>query len=225
MGGLPPQAKRLPFAQEATSELVLLTLALGPAVGLLALLPGWVSGTILAVLTFIWGGSLFFFRDPPRAIRVDDTLYLSPADGKVLVAERAQAETAWRVAIFMGALDVHVNRAPAAGVVRWVRHQPGAHLQAFRAEAAVRNESNSIALDHGEARILIKQVAGIMARRIACSVRAGQRLEQGERLGIIKLGSRVELTLPGPIELLVTPGDKVQAGLSPIARKLQEPQE
>ena len=100
-----------------------------------------------------------------------------------------------------------------------MQHRPGKHLQAFRSEAAHRNEHNLIGLEVGADRVLIKQVAGIMARRIACSVQSGQRLTQGERLGIIKLGSRVELFLPPDSQVLVAEGERVRAGITPIARR------
>lgn len=224
MGGSASQAQRLPFAREAAAELTVLTLALTVAVVLLSLLPGWLSGASLAVVILAWAGSLFFFRDPWRQAPPNPSLFMAPADGKVLEVEQVDepqfiSGAANRVAIFMSMLDVHVNRSPSSGTVRWVQHHPGKHLQAFRREAAQRNEHNLIGLEAGTERILIKQVAGIMARRIACSVQPGQRLMQGERLGIIKLGSRVELFLPPSTQVLVAVGDRVRAGLTPIARK------
>jgi phosphatidylserine decarboxylase len=124
-----------------------------------------------------------------------------------------------RVSVFLGLLDVHVNRSPAAGTVEWIRHQPGRFLQAFRPEAAQVNEHNLVAISHGSHRVLVRQVAGILARRIVCWVGQGETVEAGQRLGMIKFGSRVEVFVPEPCEALVQPGERVVAGRTPVARR------
>ena len=214
----------LPLAREARTEVALATLGLLGGVVLLALFPGWIAAGLLFALTGLWLLVSFFSRDPHRRATSADGVYLSPADGRVMAVEPVhephflQAE-ALRVAIFMSFLDVHVNRSPSAGTVRLIRHTPGEFLQAFRPESAERNENNLIGLENGGERILVKQVAGILARRIVCSVRPGQQLAAGERLGMIKLGSRVEVFIPTRARSLVQVGDRVRAGLTPLAQR------
>ena len=181
----------------------------------------WISLTI--ILGIVWVGLAMFFRDPARAIPREDGLYFAPADGKVVVVERVNEpiflqREALRIAIFMSITDVHVNRTPGKGVVIFTRHVPGKFIQAFRPEAALENEHNLIGIEHGRDRFLIKQIAGILARRIVCSVRPDDELEAGDRIGMIKFGSRVELFLPTDCQALIQPGDVVRAGLTPVAR-------
>ncbi len=181
----------------------------------------WISLTI--ILGIVWGGLAMFFRDPARAIPRKNGLYFAPADGKVVVVERVNEpiflqREALRIAIFMSITDVHVNRTPGKGKVIFTRHVPGKFIQAFRPEAALENEHNLIGIEHGRDRFLIKQIAGILARRIVCSVRSDDELEAGDRIGMIKFGSRVELFLPTDCQALIQPGDVVRAGLTPVAR-------
>jgi phosphatidylserine decarboxylase len=181
----------------------------------------WVS--LAAIIGIIWVGLALFFRDPARTIQREDNLHYAPADGKVVVVERVHEPiflqcTALRIAIFMSISDVHVNRSPGKGVVIFTRHVPGKFIQAFRPEAAIENEHNLIGIEHGSDRILIKQIAGILARRIVCSVQADDKLEAGDRIGMIKFGSRVELFLPADCQALIQPGDIVRAGITPVVR-------
>ncbi len=181
----------------------------------------WVS--LATLLGIVWVGLAIFFRDPARAIPREDGLYYAPADGKVVVVEQVNEPVflqreALRIAIFMSIADVHVNRTPGKGVVIFTRHIPGKFIQAFRPEAALENEHNLIGIEHGRVRILIKQTAGILARRIVCSVRPDDELEAGDRIGMIKFGSRIELYLPTECLALIQPGDIVRAGITPVAR-------
>ena len=181
----------------------------------------WIS--LATILGIVWVGLAMFFRDPARAIPREDDLYYAPADGKVVVVERVNEpiflqREALRIAIFMSITDVHVNRTPGKGVVIFTLHVPGKFIQAFRPEAAFENEHNLVGIEHGRDRFLIKQIAGILARRIVCSVRPDDELEAGDRIGMIKFGSRVELYLPTDCQALIQPGDVVRAGLTPVAR-------
>ena len=133
-----------------------------------------------------------FFRDPERVSPVSDRLFLGPADGRVMAVERIREPLflqgeALKISIFMSLLDVHVNRAPIDGRVVFVQHVPGQFLQAFRPEASELNEHNLIGLDSRYGNVLVRQVAGIMARRVVCWVQPDQRLAMGERLGVIKV--------------------------------------
>ncbi len=211
------------IAKEARREFTLVSLLTLSALfaALILRQAFWVS--LATLLGIIWVGLALFFRDPARAIPREDGYYYAPADGKVVVVERVnepifmQCE-ALRIAIFMSLADVHVNRTPAKGVVIFTRHVPGKFIQAFRPEAALENEHNLIGMGHGGDRILIKQIAGILARRIVCSVQLDDELEAGDRIGMIKFGSRVELYLPTDCQALIQTGDIVRAGITPVAR-------
>jgi phosphatidylserine decarboxylase len=174
-------------------------------------------------VTLSWLGLLFFLRDPERRPVGKPDWYLAPADGRVVAVRRMSqpiflAGPSLQVSIFLGVLDVHVNRAPMAGRVAFVRHEAGRFLQAFREEASQANEHNWIGIEAGTRRSLTKQVAGILARRIECWVQPGEALLAGDRIGMIKFGSRVELYLPEPATPEVRPGDRVRAGVTVVAR-------
>lgn len=211
------------IAKEARREFVIVSLlTLAALIAALILRQAfWVS--LAAILSFVWVGLAIFFRDPARAIHREGGMYYAPADGKVVVVERVNEpiflqDEALRIAIFMSISDVHVNRTPVKGVVIFTRHVSGKFIQAFRPEAAFENEHNLIGIEHGRDRILIKQIAGILARRIVCSIRPDDELEAGDRIGMIKFGSRVELYLPTDCQALIQPGDVVRAGITPVAR-------
>jgi len=166
---------------------------------------------------------LHFFRDPKRTPPTGEGVFLAPADGQVMEIRQVHEPgflggEALKVGIFMSLSNVHVNRAPVGGQVVLVEHVPGQFLQAFRPEASEVNEHNLVGLETGYGRVLVKQIAGILARRVVCWVRPGQRLEAGERLGVIKFGSRVELYLPLGAEPLVRVGEQVRAGVTVVAR-------
>lgn len=218
----PPQSS-LRIAKEARREFAIVSLLTLSALiaALLLHQPFWVS--LATILGFVWIGLALFFRDPARVISRKDGHYYAPADGKVVAVERVNEpiflqREALRIAIFMSIADVHVNRSPGKGVVIFTRHVPGKFIQAFRPEAALENEHNLVGIEHGRDRILIKQIAGILARRIVCSVRPDDELEAGDRIGMIKFGSRVELYLPADCQALIQPGDIVRAGITPVAR-------
>lgn len=188
-----------------------------------ALQPGVFANTLAILTGLVWLGLVIFFRDPPRQAPEDPNLVISAADGLVVEVQRLNEPVylegpALKIGIFMNLHNVHVNRAPLAGTVDFLQHVPGQFLQAFRPEAATENEHQFTGLETSQGRILVKQIAGIMARRIVCSVEEGQQLDRGERLGMIKFGSRVDVFMPPQFEGLVEIGDRVLAGKSPIAR-------
>ena len=161
--------------------------------------------------------SLYFFRDPERRTPADPNAIISPADGTVVVIEEMVIDEFWKgpatkVAIFMSPLNVHVNRIPLDGIVRYLAYKPGKFLQAFRDEASIENEMQCIGIENKNIRILYKQIAGIMARRIICRLEKDQPVKRGERFGLIKFGSRLDVYFPPEVELAVKVGQKVRAG-------------
>jgi phosphatidylserine decarboxylase len=175
---------------------------------------GWIKTAfgLAAVAAFM----AFFFRDPDRAVPPTPRAILAPADGKVMavgpIADDPFVGPAQAVSIFLSPLDVHVNRAPLAGLVVGVEYRPGAKMAAYRAEASERNERTSIAIQGDGTRVVVRQIAGVLARRIVCRVRPGDRLALGERFGLIKFGSRTDLIMPATARLQVKRGDRVRGG-------------
>jgi phosphatidylserine decarboxylase len=177
---------------------------------------GWVA---LGAAGFV----AFFFRDPDRAVPQASSSVISPADGRIVAVTKeayspeldCEAQT---ISIFLSLFDVHVNRAPCDSKVEKVEYTAGRFLPAFRGEASQANEQNSITLNTGEARIEVKQIAGLLARRIVCWVRPGEALERGQRIGLIRFGSRVDVTLPATATVLVQEGVKVKGGTTILAR-------
>ncbi len=157
---------------------------------------------------------LNFFRDPERVVSTDPRAIVSPADGRVvqIVEEQVEGQIMRRVSIFMSPLDVHVNRAPVAGVVRAISYKPGAFHVASRRKASVENEQNVFSIESEFGTVWVKQIAGALARRIIFWKHEGDRLERGERVGLIKFGSRVDLVAGIGTEWKVKVGDHVKAG-------------
>lgn len=178
----------------------------------------WVAGwQVSSVTTCVLGVLVaLFFRDPPRDIPKGEGLIVAPADGAVVQITRYLGqelqEPATQISIFLSVLDVHINRAPFPAVVEEVTYRPGTFRIAWQPEASVDNEQNLIALKAPEGRLLVKQIAGLIARRIVCRVVPGQKLEAGERIGMIRFGSRVDLIVPARAELFVKRGDRVKGG-------------
>lgn len=181
----------------------------------------WATGTwvwsivpVLLAAFFLW-----FFRDPQRAIPNGAGLVVSPADG--LVTETVRFETPQgprqRVSIFLNVFDVHVNRSPIAGEITAVRYQKGKFLNAMNEESADRNEQNIVTVQGEGMEIVFKQIAGLIARRIIFNYRQGDRVGRGERVGLIKFGSRTDIILPAEAEIRVRTGERVKGGSSIIA--------
>ena len=158
---------------------------------------------------------LNFFRDPDRVIP-PGRVAVSPADGKIVsIKEMSPSET--RVSIFMNVFDVHVNRYPVAGTVRYVHRAEGKFLNAAAEAASLENEQVTVGIESGNYRVLVRQIAGLIARRIVTYSREGERVEQGERMGIIRFGSRVDLMLPLRSTVLVRVGQRTVAGVTVVA--------
>ncbi len=173
-------------------------------------------------LLVIAGFFLFFFRDPDRVVTQADKVVLSPADGRVMVAGAPTGEETppgeWQqVSVFLSPMDVHVNRMPVGGRVTKVVYHPGRFLPAYRAEAGDLNEYTEVWIDHGGTTIVVRQIVGILARRIVCRAREGDVVKAGDRFGVMKFGSRMDLFLPANAVLRVAAGDRVIGGVSVIA--------
>jgi phosphatidylserine decarboxylase len=189
----------------------------------LALLSGAAVAWILAVPFLALGAFFaFFFRDPHRTSPSDDDTVLAPADGRVLVAGAAMAGAAppgdWQqVSIFLSPMDVHVNRVPASGRITRVSYVPGRFLPAYRDDAASANERCEMWIDHRGQTVVARQVVGILARRVVCRVQAGADVRAGDRFGIMKFGSRMDVFLPPTATIRVKIGDLVRGGETVIA--------
>jgi phosphatidylserine decarboxylase len=196
---------------------------IGTAAGVLGVVAivGTLAGHPAALVPLVLGVAfcLYFFRDPERAPPPDERLVVSPADGRVVavVEDRALDAPATRISIFMSPLDVHVNRSPVPGVVQSVRHTAGRFRAAFADKASLDNERNAVVIASGERSYLLVQIAGALARRIVCKVAPGERVQRGERIGMIMFGSRVDLFLPSGVTAVVRRGERVKAGESVVA--------
>jgi phosphatidylserine decarboxylase len=185
-----------------------------------ALLVGWLrapawSLPLLAVAVFF----LWFFRDPERMIPESGDAVVSPADGKVtdLSTVVLGGSERNRISIFLSVFDVHVNRSPIAGVIRDVRYQPGKFLNAMNSVSAEHNEQNVVTVEGNGQSVVFKQIAGLLARRIVFTKKVGDRVARGERVGMIKFGSRVDVLLDPTARLQVRVGDRVKGGSSVLA--------
>jgi phosphatidylserine decarboxylase len=195
-------------------------IAIAAIVAAVVLLSGhraWATIPLVFVAFF-----LFFFRDPDRQATLGPNDVVAPADGKVMVAGEPEPGVpppgTWQqISIFLSPLDVHVNRIPVSGAVTKVAYQPGKFLPAYRDEAARDNERNEVWIDRGGQMVVTRQVVGILARRIVCRVAAGARVTAGERFGVMKFGSRVDLYLPVGTTLRVKVGDRVRSGETVLA--------
>lgn len=193
---------------------ILYALGLSAAAALLGWLAGpWFSVPLVSAAAFC----LWFFRDPERVIPAGE-LAVSPADGRVLAVQRESRDLT-RVSIFMNVFDVHVNRAPIAGRIASLDYRRGRFLIASRDQAALLNEQNTVTIDAGDTRITFKQIAGLIARRIVFYKRPGEAVGLGERVGLIKFGSRVDVFLGPEWQVEVRPGQRVKAGASILARR------
>jgi phosphatidylserine decarboxylase len=162
---------------------------------------------------------LWFFRDPERAIPDMAAAVVSPGDGKVTEASfvTVDGEKQVRISIFLSVFDVHVNRSPIAGVVREVRYQRGKFLNAMNQASAEQNEQNIVRVEGDGQVVVFKQIAGLLARRIVFHPKVGDRLERGQRVGLIKFGSRVDVLCDASAALQVKVGDRVRGGASILA--------
>ncbi len=176
--------------------------------------PAWAIVPLLLALFFLW-----FFRDPERSIPDAAETVVSPADGKVTEVSPVTigGEKQLRISIFLSVFDVHVNRSPIAGVVREVRYQRGKFLNAMNPVSAEENEQNIVRVEGNGQTVVFKQIAGLLARRIVFHPKVGDRLERGQRVGLIKFGSRTDVLLNLTANVQVKVGDRVRGGASVLA--------
>jgi phosphatidylserine decarboxylase len=176
--------------------------------------PAWALVPLLLAVFFLW-----FFRDPERAIPDAAGAVVSPGDGKVTDVSfvTVGSEKLARISIFLSVFDVHVNRSPVAGVVRDVRYQRGKFLNAMNQASAEQNEQNIVSVEGDGQVVVFKQISGLLARRIVFHPKVGDRLERGQRVGLIKFGSRVDVLLDAEATLQVKIGDRVRGGASILA--------
>jgi phosphatidylserine decarboxylase len=187
------------------------------------------AGAIVAWLTAAWYAAplwllalfcLYFFRDPDREIPAGPVA-VSPADGKI-VAVKSEGPAANRISIFLNIFDVHVNRAPIGGAIAKVEYQKGQFHVASREECSTQNEQNIVTVQGDGTRVVFKQIAGLIARRIVFTKKPGDRVSTGDRIGLIKFGSRVDVIFGPEWEILVRPGMRVAGGSSVIARRIDQ---
>lgn len=210
------QMKNQPIiVRDAVPYLVVLILV---TAGLYMILPA------LAVVTAILTAFVaFFFRNPPRSIPKDEGILISPADGVILdISEinedRFIKDKAIKVSIFLSVFNVHVNRCPMSGEIKYRSYRPGKFLPAYKGHASEINEKNFVGIENGSMKILVTQITGFIARRIVCWVNIGDRVERGDLFGLIKFGSCTEIIVPMNVEVLVKKGDKVVGGETVIGR-------
>jgi phosphatidylserine decarboxylase len=175
---------------------------------------GWAAIPLLLAIFFLW-----FFRDPERAIPDSPGAVVSPADGKVTDVSflTVDGEKRARISIFLSVFDVHVNRSPIAGTIREVRYQRGKYLNAMDEASAELNEQNIVRVEGDGQTVIFKQIAGLLARRIVFHPKVGDRVERGQRVGLIKFGSRTDILLSATAAMQVKVGDRVRGGASILA--------
>ena len=197
--------------------------------GFIFILPLLIITVLMFLISFYWTTAIFglgflfvtwFFRDPERRIPNEPNVIVSPADGKIteIVTENEpiNGKLCKRVTIFLSVFNVHVNRVPIGGTIEDIRYNPGKFLAAFNPKASMDNEQNIILIHNGKTNILVKQIAGLIARRIVCWPKKGDHYETGQRYGLIRFGSRVDILLPEDVKLSVACGERVSGGQSVI---------
>jgi len=210
----------------AREGFVIIAVAVLVAVGAFALalnLRSWGLWLLALALTVVALWTAWFFRDPERTGDRGAGLVIAPADGKVITVVPVDEPAflhgrATRLSIFMNVLNVHVNRYPVSGTVRFVHYNPGKFLHAASEKSSLENEQMSVGIETGKTRVLVRQIAGLIARRVVTYGREGEQVEQGERMGIIRFGSRVDVFLPVTSEVLVAVGQTTLAGVTVLAR-------
>jgi phosphatidylserine decarboxylase len=211
------------FAREGLSLIVIAAIIALGAFGAALARRSWPLWLLAFAVTLIALWVAYFFRDPERTGARGPQLIIAPADGKVVMITEVDEPAflhgrAKRVSIFMNVFNVHVNRYPVAGTVRFVHYNPGKFLNAITEKSSLENEQMSVGLESGSVRILVRQIAGLVARRIVTYSREGEHVEQGDRMGIIRFGSRVDVFLPTSAEIAVRTGDLTTAGTTVVAR-------
>ncbi len=196
---------------------VFYALGLGVVAVLLWLLTQSAASVVLPVLLALF--FLWFFRDPQRTVPMGPGEIVSPGDGLVTQAEWIETSggSRLRLSIFLSVFDVHVNRSPVAGTVKAVEYREGSFVNAMKSESAVANEQTLVVIDAGGYEVSYKQIAGLLARRIVCTVKVGDWVERGQRVGMIKFGSRVDVLIPADAVQRVDVGMRVRGGSTILA--------
>ena len=190
----------------------------------LGLITAFAIHTLLGIALLVPGAFfLFFFRDPERIITQAESAVLAPADGRVLVAGATTGQGLpsgnWQqISIFLSPMDVHVNRMPIGGRVTKVEYHPGRFLPAYRADAGDLNEYTEVWLDHDGHTVVVRQIVGVLARRIVCRTAEGELVNAGDRFGVMKFGSRMDVFVPSTASIAVKVNDRVIGGVTIIAR-------
>jgi phosphatidylserine decarboxylase len=211
------------FAREG---LVLIAIAVLLAIGAFAVavsVRSWGLWLLALTLTVVALWVAYFFRDPERAGDRGAGIVISPADGKVVMVTEVDEPAflhgrATRVSIFMNIFNVHVNRYPVSGTVRFVHYNPGKFLNAAAEKSSLENEQMSVGIENGQTRVLVRQIAGLIARRVVTYSREGEQVEQGDRMGLIRFGSRVDVFLPPNATVTVNVGQLTFAGVTVVGR-------
>lgn len=183
-------------------------------------LPQWIAYILYIVFTVLTGLTIFFFRDPERTTPTDDDLIISPADGKVVFVKEIEEDVyikgkATQISIFLSPLNVHVNRNPVSGKLQYLKYHPGEYLMAWTEHASELNERADFGVLHSSGtKIFFRQITGFLARRIVYNINEGDKLIAGDRFGIMKFGSRMDVVVPGNVKVTVKEGDKTVAGES-----------
>jgi phosphatidylserine decarboxylase len=199
---VPVAIQAVPFLGVLLAAALALGLLFGP----------WGAAPVLLLALFV----LFFFRDPRRVIPDGEGLVLSPADGRVTDVRRGPEGT--RVSVFLSLFNCHINRSPVGGTIFVARHTPGHYHPAWQGRASSENERNHLVIRSAMGDYGVTQVAGVLARRIVCTKAIGDEVRRGERIGLIRFGSRTDLQLPPGVEPIVRIGDRVKGGLTIMAR-------
>jgi phosphatidylserine decarboxylase len=207
------------------SDVLLAAVVIAGAVSTAALLfveAEWVRIAVPALAVAVLAFTLWFFRDPERTTPGMDHAVISPADGQVVLVQSVHEEQFFKgegiqISIFMSPLNVHVNRFPISGTVTYFQHYPGEYLVAYEEKASLRNERTVIGVEDGNTKVLFRQIAGFIARRIVAEVQVGDKAVAGQRFGMIKFGSRVDVIVPTHAEVKVAVGEKTVAGETVLA--------
>ena len=207
------------FAREGLSFILIATLVAAGAFGVALARRSWPLWLFAIALTVIALWVAYFFRDPSRTGERGEQLVIAPADGKIVMITEVDEPTfikerAIRVSIFMNVFNVHVNRYPVSGIVRFVERKPGRFMNAADSQASLENEQASIGIEAGSNHILVRQIAGLIARRIVTDAKDGDHVRQGDRMGLIRFGSRVDVFLPATTTMRVKVGDATYAGVT-----------
>ena len=210
------------FAREGIPFMAVATLLAAAAFATALARRSWPLWLLAFLLTLVALWVAYFFRDPERSVSPDDRVVISPADGKVMMISEVDEPSyvggrAIRVSIFLNIFNVHVNRYPVGGHIEFLKYTPGKFLNAAGARASLENEQMSVGINTGRHRILVRQIAGLLARRLVTYGKEGETVQQGDRMGLMKFSSRMDVFLPPGSAIKVREGQAATAGVTPIA--------